>query len=247
MKIPYDVGDFVEFGFRINSIENDRERVLRERRKARFPLFDSIGIIGGWEPRIMVVNAGLLVCSIALYQYFALWANLWYIDLYGIYGTETRRKAAIMRRDVARVFRVEPEERTTEIAKIVQSHEEYFHEAISSSAKVGSHFKSVRLTNLIERILTNLPLVLYSSALGAFVVGLVGRIISPFLLGTYLVFGALLTLPFSAWATARADSVRREIPPVVRQEDVDVALRDKEVGPPEEATQIYPKRQEDEV
>ena len=229
LKIWYDVGDYDHLRFTIRSIESDSERLLKEQRIARFPYFDQIGVLGGWRPRYIVANAILAAFAITFLSYVSIWATLLYLSVYATYGTESRRKAALMERDVARVFKVGPEQRSTEIAKIILAHDHYFHTAYASSRKVHGHFRSVRFMNWVERILMNFPALLYGAGLSLLWFGEVFVSATEIVAGTLFLFGAVAFLPFLIWAQALADSRRREIPGLMRQDEVSNALEEDEV------------------
>jgi hypothetical protein len=228
MTIRYDVGDFEHLRLTINSIENDPKQLKREERFAHFPFFDTIGVLGGWVPSRMVVNVVLIICSLVVQSYLVLWESCLFVSLFATYGTESVRRAALMSRDIARVFRAEPGERSTKLAEIIRSHENYFASAPTPSSRIGKHFKHVRLMNGVERITGNLPVELYFVGVVSFLSFRVIPMVSLVYLGLALIVGALLCLPISGLVAMRADRVRRDIPPIMRQEDVEVVIRDED-------------------
>lgn len=133
-----------------------------------------------------------------------------------------------MARDVSRVFRAESRERLTKMAEIICSHEQYFVDAVSTPTKVGSHFKHVRFMNVVERVITNLPVALYGTGLGSLISFNLAKQLALVYLGIGLIICALLVFPISIAVTVRADRIRRSIPPILRQEDVEVAITDKD-------------------
>jgi hypothetical protein len=230
MIVDYDVGDFEYLRLTISSIESDPAKLKSEERKARFPFFDVLGVLGGWVPSRILLNIGLIVCLIVFRPYLVLWESALFISFFALYMTESGRRASFMARDVERYFRAEQEERPTILAGIILSHQQYFTNAVVSPTSVSRHFKHVRFMNAVGRVTANLPIVLYGSGLGFLVIFIFTKTVDSALLGIFLVIGALLSLPISVVAAMSVDRARRSIPPVLRQEDVEVAISEQEAA-----------------
>jgi len=241
MTVEYDVGDFNDLRRTINDIESDPAKVKSEERKSRFPYFDVIGVLGGWSPRRIVVNIVLLICSVIFRSYLVYWESALFASFFTLYLTESGRRRAFKARDVARYFRAEEEQRPLIGAEIILSHQQYFINATSSPTNVGRHFRHVRFMNGVARITSNLPLALYGAGL-AFILSFgVVQSVDLILLGVFLVIGALLALPLAVVASMSVDRARRSIPPVMRKEDVEVALSEEQAIQP----RVEPERKED--
>lgn len=228
MIVDYDVGDIEYLRVTISSIESYPAKLKNEERKSRFPYFDVIGVLGGWNPRRIVVNVALLFCLVIFRSYLVYWESALFISFFTLYLTESGRRRSFMARDMARYFRAEEDLRPTLIGEILVSHQQYFINAVASPASVGKHFKHVRLMNGVERVTANLPLALYGAGLAFLLSFSVIQSIDMILLGVFLVIGALLSLPLAVVAAISVDRARRSIPPVMRQEDVEVAIGEEQ-------------------